>query len=502
MTRTIGWHNDSESADTRSFGLARDFLMANYGDPEAAALFDWPAADRFNWALDWFDILAVGNDDIALAGPGLHRPWHEISYARLRTASDGAATRLRNLGVGPGDRVMVESPSVCELWAILLGILKCGAVCIPVHHGLHPEQFGTRLAVARPAAFIGSATEHALPPQIRHIELSSLIRWDEPAAFEPGPPRDTDLPAFGCFTSGTTGAPKLALHSHRTHGIGHLSSLYWAQLVPRRRHLNVSSPGWAKFFWSSLLVPLTAGATVVVWPTGHTAEQLYDFLELAGVESMCAPTVVLRKLPTTALRPTRLRDLTSVGESVDDRTRARFAGDWGLRVREGFGQTEATAILGELPGRPGTLAVLPGYQVRLHNHPGAPAQQLQFRSFPAGSFLGYDRDGAVHPPRRDSENWQWTGDYADGSVTDGTVRLLGRGDEVYRSHGHLVSPFRIEAMLETHPLVAEARRHPNPHRPHSTPASQSRTLRGNCPTCQPSASRPRSSTASRAETGE
>ncbi|MGX1810650.1 AMP-binding protein [Nocardia sp. NPDC055321] len=455
MTRGREWHAERALADTEEFGRARDFLMNNYHDPSAAARFHWPRASLFNWALDWFDHVADGNSDIAVAGADLGGRWREITYDELSYASDGVAHRLRARGVRPGDRVVIESDSVCELWAALIGILKCGAVCVPIHFGLHPEQFAIRLAGAVPAALVTSAPER-VRSGVRTVDLADLVAWDDRVEFDPGPRRGADLAAFGCFTSGTTGAPKLALHSHRTHGIGHLSSLFWSQLGPGRRHLNISSPGWAKFFWSSLLVPLTAGATVVVWPARKSAADVRAFAEAAAVDSMCAPAVVLRNLDTGQPRPPRLTEITSVGESLDQRTRERVARDWEIGVRVGFGQTEATAILGEFPGSPGRFEVLPGYEVRLHQTPDAPARQLQFRSFSGGSFLGYDRQGELLPPVLDAAGWQWTGDYADGSLTDGSIRLLGRGDEVYKSNGHLVSPFRIEAILEGHPLVAEA----------------------------------------------
>lgn len=462
MTRSSQWYAGRTLPDSESFRRARDFLVDRFADPQAAAAFAWPEATQFNWALDWLDPFAASNNAVAVAGPGLRDKWCEISYDELSYASDGVAHRLRSLGLAAGDRVVVESENVCELWAALIGILKCGAVCIPVHFGLHAEQFNARLASARPVLFIGSSRDRRLRAGLERVELKSLVRWGERIEFVPGPRVGVDEPAFGCFTSGTTGSPKLALHSHRTHGIGHLSSLYWAQLAAGRRHLNVSSPGWAKFFWSSMLVPLSAGATVVAWPTGHTTADLHEFAELSGVESICAPSVVLRNLDTSAARPARLADLTSVGEAVDERTRSRFSRDWNIRIREGFGQTEATAILGELPCAPHKLAVLPGYRVRLQEVADAPAAQLQFRSFASGSFLGYEQRGKLVAPVTDDENWQWTGDYADGSVADGTLRLLGRGDDVYRSNGHLVSPFHVESILEGHPLVAEAAAAPVP----------------------------------------
>ncbi|MGK8524933.1 AMP-binding protein [Nocardia asteroides] len=455
MTSDRHSYHERAAADAESFRRARDFLIEHYADPAAVASFDWPRADTFNWALDWFDEFADGNQAIAVAGPDLRGVRREVTYDQLGHASDGVACRLRLAGVRAGDRVVIESESVCELWAALIGILKCGAVCIPTHFGLHADQFDRRLACARPTVLVTSSADRARYP-VGRIDLAELVRWDERVEFDAGLRRSTDLPAFGCFTSGTTGTPKLALHSNRTHGIGHLSSLYWSQLGPGHRHLNVSSPGWAKFFWSSVLVPLTAGATVVVWPQHFATADLCDYIESANVDSVCAPVVVLRKIDTTTSRPASLRDLTSVGEKVDERTRARFLRHWGIRIREGFGQTEATAILGEFADQPGKLRVLPGYRVRLHDDPRLPAPQLQFRSFPEGSFLGYEQDGELREPVMDADGWQWTGDYASGSVQDGALRLLGRGDDVYRSNGHLVSPFEIESLLEGHPLVAEA----------------------------------------------
>lgn len=442
-----------DDRSVQSFAAARRTLMANYDHPERLTDFCFPEVVNFNWARDWFDFYAASCSDIAAAGPSLSGTWREVSYRLLKSTSQEVSAVLLRDGVSPGDRIMIDMTASVDLYAVLLGILRIGGVVIPVHHGLHPDALAERHAVARPSRVIsdrGGGLTGALG-------ADTLVRWHETSGQLPDLDLSADAPAFGCFTSGTTGAPKLALHSNRSHSVAHLASLYWNRLDVGQRHLNISSPGWAKFFWSSFLVPLTAGATVVVRPEWLGPAEFEDFVAEHDVSSVCAPVVFLRETLSRASGSIRLDDLTSVGEIVPERLRQDAHCAWGVRLREGFGQTEATAMLGELAARPGRWSVLPGYRIELAMAEGEPAPRLNFGALAGGSFLGYLReDGTLTPPVLTPAGMQWTGDYATGALTDGTLRLLGRGDDVFRSNGHLVAPAELEVLFERHPAVRSA----------------------------------------------
>ncbi|MFI8696042.1 AMP-binding protein [Dietzia maris] len=437
------------------FAAARARLVDAYDDPESIGEFEFPDIDHFVWARDWFDWYAAGRSTAAVCGPSaVDRVWLEVSYDELARASSAVAAALIADCLRPGDRVLIDMSASVELYAVLLGVLKVGAVVIPVHHGLHPDSLAERVAVARPHWVIADQPR----PGSGAINGPRLVSWEYSGPGLPELALATDAPAFGCFTSGTTGRPKLALHSNRSHGIAHLASLYWNRLDTGQRHLNISSPGWAKFFWSSFLVPLTAGATVVIRPDSLAANRLETFIAEHEVESLCAPVVYLRDVlagPRGNLA-NRLRDVTSVGEVVPTALRVDIMRTWGVQLREGFGQTEATAILGELKCRPDQWTVLPGYQVKLVEDEATPAPRLMFSALPKGSFLGYLQEGGnLRPPALEG-GWQWTGDFATGVIEAGTLQLLGRGDDVFRSNGHLVAPAEVEGIIERHPAVDAA----------------------------------------------
>lgn len=457
MTRSDTWLDHRRTKDAALFAQTRRVLVDNYDKPESLSSFGWPEITDFNWALHWFDLHALDNHTAALIGANMSGATLEVSYEALSRASDGVAVRLREAGVRPGDRLVIDFPSCCELWALLLGVLKCGAVCIPIHHGLHSDSVDQRIATARPQLFLSTTAPSLTDDTVRALIVDdSWFDWSATSEFIPSDSRSCDEPAFGCFTSGTTGQPKLALHSNRTHGLAHLASLYWNRLDVGQRHLNISSPGWAKFFWSSLLVPLTSGATVIVRPDTLDPTQVAAFADTHNAQSLCAPVSVLRQLDLDAPPPGALVDIMSVGESVGHSTRDQILRAWSIRIREGFGQTEATAIMGELRCTPETFTVLPGYDIRLDKDPAWPADRLAFRSFDSGSFLGYMKAGVLERINIPENGWQWTGDYASGDAAAGTVRLLGRGDDVFRSNGHLVSPTDVEAVMEGHPSITSA----------------------------------------------
>ncbi|GGY35657.1 acyl-CoA synthetase [Streptomyces tanashiensis] len=485
------------SADRTSaheeYRAARDLLLRLRGDHAAArAAFRWPRAEHFNWALDWFDVIAEGNDRPALELLG--RPAEDgsvpvvdrVSFAELSARSDALATALRERGVARGDRVLVLLGTRTELWETLLGCVKLGAVVVPGYQDLTRDEAADRITRGRIRHLV-CAPEllpllDALPvPGLRTAPGADRAGWSPyPDTRAPGrrpflpdgPTRAAD-PSFCYFTSGTTSLPKLVEHSHAGYGVGHLSSLYWSGLRPGDRHLNLSAPGWAKHSWSSFFVPWAAEATVLAPPDGGLPpDVLPRVLATQGVTSLCAPPSAWRAMLPYVSGGTgspRLREATAAGEPLTAETAARVQAAWGVRIRDGYGQTEATALIGRAPGGAEPLAPLghplPGYRIVLRDpetgeqgETGEVCVDLTDR--PPGLMRGY-----ADLPERTAEAFAGglyrTGDRGE-RCADGSIRLLGRMDEVFKSHGHRVSPPEIEAVLRTHPEVADAAVVPRP----------------------------------------
>ncbi|MFB7406196.1 acyl-CoA synthetase [Streptomyces sp. NPDC056202] len=474
------------------YRAARDLLLRLRGDREAAcAAFRWPRAGHFNWAIDWFDVIAERNDRPALELLGRPGPdggvpvVDRVSFAELSARSDVVATELRRYGVARGDRVLILLGTRVELWETLLGCVKLGAVVVPGYQDLTAaeaadriDRGGIRHVVSAPELvplLAGLSAVERLPGIRMAVGGAHRADWfpypdthrpGRPRFVPDGPTRAAD-PSFCYFTSGTTSLPKLVEHSHAGYGVGHLSSLYWSGLRPGDRHLNLSAPGWAKHSWSSFFVPWAAEATVLAPPDGGLPPAvLPGVLAAHHVTSFCAPPSAWRSLlpyVSGGAAAPRLREATAAGEPLTAETVGRIEAAWGVRVRDGYGQTEATALIGRAPGGAEPLAPLghplPGYRIVLRDpetgergESGEVCVDLTDR--PPGLMRGY-----AGLPRRTAEAFAEglyrTGDRGE-RCADGSIRLLGRMDEVFKSQGHRVSPMEIEAVLRTHPEVADA----------------------------------------------
>jgi len=280
-----------------AFKAARDFLLAHRTDYRAAhAGFRWPELDRFNYALDWFDVeLARGAnaDRIALkiVGDGAAT----ATFGELSERSNRIANGLRALGVQRGERILLMLGNVVPLWEVMLAAMKLGAVVIPATTLLTPNDLKDRFERGRVRHLIANAADApkfaGLDPSVTRIALgdapagwhgyADLLRGD--ARFTPdGETRATD-PMLLYFTSGTTSRPKLVEHSHQSYPVGHLITMYWIGLQPGDMHLNISSPGWAKHAYSCLFAPWNAGATVFIanQPRFNARGMLDGFIEVA-----------------------------------------------------------------------------------------------------------------------------------------------------------------------------------------------------------------------------
>src|SRR5579863_4563356 len=273
------------------------------------------------------------------------------------------------------------------------------------------------------------------------------------------------------FTSGTTATPKLVAHTHISYPIGHLSTAYWIGLRRGDVHLNLSSPGWAKHAWSSFFAAWNAEATVLAYHFERfSAPALLDQLVRCRVTTFCAPPTVWRMLIQENLSrwPVRLREVVGAGEPLNPEVIERVRDAWGLTIRDGFGQTETTAQIGNPPGqavKPGSMGrPLPGYAVALVGPDGTLQDEgeicLGLQPRPIGLMQSYldDPDKTADVMR---DGFYHTGDVASRDA-DGYLTYVGRVDDVFKSSDYRISPFELESILIEHAAVAEAAVVPSP----------------------------------------
>ena len=469
-----------------AFLEARDFLFVHRDDYETAYRdFGWPALDRFNWALDYFDPMAASNDRPALwiveEGGGETR----LTFTQIAERSNRVANHWRALGIRRGDRVLLMLGNVAPLWESMLAAMKLGAVIIPATTLLSRDDLIDRFARGRVAHVMAGADNAGkfaeVPGDYTRIAVGGPAPggWrayedadGAPAVFAPDGDIKASDPLLLYFTSGTTARPKLVLHSHQSYPVGHLSTMYWIGLRPGDIHLNISSPGWAKHAYSSFFAPWNAAATVFVLNQPRfNAARLLDAIARCGVTTFCAPPTVWRMLILEDLKAWQvgLREVVSAGEPLNPEVIEQVKAAWGLTIRDGYGQTETTLQIGNPPGQkvnPGAMGrPMPGYRVRLLDAEGGEQAEaeicLELGPQPLGLMQGYQGEGGRIIPLEGAV-------YRTGDValcdSDGCFTYVGRADDLFKASDYRISPFELESALIEHPAVAEAAVVPSPDR--------------------------------------
>jgi len=476
----------SEPTGAAAFLAARDALLAAREDYElACAGFRWPRPAQFNWALDYFDPMARDNRRIALQivdDEGLDL---RLDFESLRQRSNRAASFLRAQGVRRSDRILLMLGNVAPLWEIMLAAIKLGAAIVPSTTLLTRDDLLDRIERGGVTHVVAAAEETAkfatLPGSFRRIAVGPPVPgWTDYAEaasagvdFVPDGPTPADAPLLLYFTSGTTAKAKLVVHSHVSYPIGHLSTLYWLGLRADDIHLNISSPGWAKHAWSCFFAPWNAGATIFLY--GYRRFQAKPALEAiarGGVTSLCAPPTVWRLLVQEDLAAWRprlaLRSVASAGEPLNPEVIESVQAAWGLTIRDGYGQTETTAQIGNTPGqpvKPGSMGrALPGYQVALLNPAGEEGDEgevcLRLEPRPLGLTAGY-LDAPEQTAAATAGGLYRTGDVARRDA-EGYFTFIGRADDVFKTSDYRISPFELESVLIEHAAVVEAAVVPSP----------------------------------------
>jgi acetyl-CoA synthetase len=475
-----------------TFQEARAFLLRHRTDYDAAVNgFKWPDPVTFNWALDWFDAGLAADPAsktraalwIVDAAGGIET---KVTFEAMSRRSNQVANFLRGQGLKRGDHLLLLLGNLVPLWETMLACIKLGVVIIPATTLLTPDELRDRLDRGRAKAVVASQDQVAKFASLGGEGLTCIVvgataphaGWlpyettnDFPESYKPDGPTDADDPMLLYFTSGTTAKPKLVRHSQRSYPVGHLSTMYWIGLKPGDIHLNISSPGWAKHAWSCFFAPWNAGATIFICNQPRfEAKGLLATIGRCGVTTLCAPPTVWRlfiqeKLPDFKVS---LREVCGAGEPLNPEVIDQVKAAWGLTIRDGYGQTETTALAGNSPGQKvkvGSMGrPMPGYTVKVIDADGNPAREGEVALVlgadrPAGLMQGYQGDGAQLGGAE--------GDlYRTGDVVfiddDGYLTFVGRSDDVFKSSDYRISPFELESVLLEHDAVAEAAVVPSP----------------------------------------
>jgi acetyl-CoA synthetase len=470
----------SESPATAAYRAARDQLLSLRDDHgRAVAEFRWPAIEGpFNWAVDWFDAWGRGNE-----ATGLHIVEEDgraarFSFAELVRRSDQVAGWLRGQGVARGDRVVLMLGNQVELWESMLAVMKLGAVIMPTTTALGPADLSDRIERGGARHVVVNARDtgrfDAVPGSYTRIAVGGTVPgWlaygetygaDDAPVGHPG--TVTTDPLLLYFTSGTTSRPKLVEHTQVSYPVGHLSTMYWLGLQPGDVHLNISSPGWAKHAWSCFFAPWVAQATIYLYNYARfDPAALLSRIRADGITSFCAPPTVWRMLIQADLTggPGRIREAVAAGEPLNPEVIEQVQAKWGLTLRDGYGQTETTASVGNTPGsvvKPGSMGrPLPGVPVVLVDPlTGQPADEgeicLDLAQRPLTLMTGYQGDPERHAEAM-AGGYYHTGDMASRDA-EGHITYIGRSDDVFKASDYKISPFELESVLIEHPAVAEA----------------------------------------------
>ena len=468
-----------------AFRAARDFLLTHRTDYDTAVReFEWPAQEHFNWALDYFDLIAAGSERQALHIVDEGGAETIRSFAELSAASNRTANYLRSLGARRGDCLLLMLGNEVALWETLLAAIKLGVVVTPATTLLTTADLQDRVDRGRVRHVVASAASTSkfdgVSGAFTRLAVgearSGWQRYDAAtqadAVFTANDTTRASDPMLLYFTSGTTAKPKLVVHTHQSYPVGHLSTLYWIGLQPGDRHWNISSPGWAKHAWSSLFAPWNAEATIfIVNYERFSATAVLEALVRHRVTTLCAPPTVWRMLIQQPLADYRvaLREVLSAGEPLNPEVIGQVQRAWSLTIRDGYGQTETTAQIGNSPGQPlkaGSMGrALPGYDVVLldpEGHPSATDGEICLRLDrpPLGLTDGYaDDDARTSDVMRDG--YYHTGDIATRDA-DGYFTFVGRTDDVFKAADYRLSPFELESVLIEYEAIAEAAVVPSP----------------------------------------
>lgn len=447
---------------------------------------------NFNYAFDVVDAIAKETPDrSAMVWCDDKGNEAAFNFAQMKYYSDKAANFFKNLGVKKGDPVMLILKRRYEFWFCLLGLHKIGAICIPATHLLTTKDIVYRCNAADIKMIVSVTDDLVIKhveeamPKAPSLQLKALVGetregwldfasemektsevFTRPTGIEATTNEDILLLYF---TSGTTGMPKMVQHNF-TYPLGHiLTAKYWQNVADGGLHLTVADTGWAKAMWGKIYGQWISGAAVFVYDYDKFIPK--EFLEVISknkVTSFCAPPTIYRffiKEDLSKYDLSHLKHCSIAGEPLNPEVYNQFLKATGMKLMEGYGQTELTVTLATFPWmepKPGSMGKpSPGYDIDLLNDSGSSCDvgeegQIVVRTHkrkPFGMFDGYYRDAEL-TKKVWHDGIYFTGDMA-WRDEDGYYWFVGRADDLIKSSGYRIGPFEVESALVEHPAVLE-----------------------------------------------
>ena len=452
--------------------------------------------ETFNFAYDVMDEWAkIEPNKLALLWTSERGEELRATYAEFKEQTDQAAAYFLSLGIGRGDKVMLILKRHYQWWVSMMALCKIGAVAIPATHMLtasdivyRNQRASVKAIICVNDGYVTTQVKEAMPksPTVEIlVAVNSLAQKDKPVTegFHDWFAEVDKAPAFirpECvnvnedtllmyFTSGTSGEPKMVAHDH-LYALGHLvTGVFWHNLDDSGIHLTVADTGWGKAVWGKLYGQWFAGATVFVYDhEKFKAEKIMRMMERYHITSFCAPPTIYRFMLQEDFSQydlSALKYCTTAGEALEPVVYQKFYELTGIKIMEGFGQTETTMTLGTFPWikpKPGSMGKPnPQYDIKLLKSDGSPCEEGEKGEIcidtsagkPIGLFKGYYRDSEL-TEKVWHDNLYHTGDLA-WRDEEGYFWFVGRADDVIKSSGYRIGPFEVESALMTHPAVVE-----------------------------------------------
>ena len=480
----------SRKAKTSHPLLCEKFIQTEEDEHGALTDIRFMDEDTYNFAFDTVDAIARREPDkLAMVHVANDLTERRFTFKDIKDASSQSANYFKSLGIKRGDRVMLVLKRHYQFWFAILGLHKLGAIAIPATNQLLSHDFSYRFTAADVSAILCTADgdtwrQVELAQQETGVQLTKIMvggckdgwhNYDEEfPLFSRRYTRSENAPCGNdpmlmFFTSGTTGYPKIAMHSYK-YALGHyVTAKYWHLAERDGLHFTISETGWGKALWGKLYGQWLCEAAVFTYDFDRfDAEKILPMFEKYNITTFCAPPTMYRMLikqDLSRFNLSSIRHATTAGEALNPEVFHQFQKATGLQIAEGFGQTEMTLGIANLLGtilKPGAMGKpVPGYGIDLVDADGNPVEdgvngEIVIRTGDkphCGVFLGYYRE-----PEKTKAVWH-DGMYHTGALAwrdeDGYYWYVGRVDDVIKSSGYRIGPFEIESTIMELPYILE-----------------------------------------------
>jgi len=464
------------------------YVNEEYDEKGVLCKFSMNCPEDFNFAYDVVDDIGVNDPDrVALIWCDVRGNEKRMTFGEMKKSSDKTANYFLSLGIKKGDMVMVILKNHWQFWPVMMALHKMGAVAIPATFMLKKHDVEYRVNAASMNAVVCVSTD-GVPETIDSANNVSDLKvkillggsregWED---LEKGVEKASDVhkripskitdPMLIYFSSGTSGYPKMVLHDH-TYSIGHITTAkHWHDVDPDGLHFTIADTGWGKVAWGKLYGQWFMEAGVFTYDYDKfVPNDVLDAVARYKVTTLCCPPTMFRMFLNDGNVEkhdlSHLRHATIAGEALNPDVFNKWYAATGLKLMEGFGQTETTAVICNLKGtepRPGSMGKAnPQYVIDIidpdgNSCPAGVTGEIVVGAdpAPAGLMVGYYRD----QDKTDSTiygGWHHTGDVA-WRDEDGYIWYVGRNDDIIKSSGYRIGPFEIESVLAHHPAVKES----------------------------------------------